>query len=157
MKINDIRELENKNFIDIGRASDLLWLQFGEKIKIKNYKNIEIERGSMGLNIQCPWRILKRDQLILGNNDIYEPADDIFETEFDWSEIGGSVFDKKVIEIFSNMLPLMVKSVEVSKIGDLKLEFEKEIVLEVISNSASKIELWRFINYKTNEHIVCFE
>ncbi len=44
MNFKVVKELENNDLINIGRASDLLWLQFGEKIKIRNYKNIEIEK-----------------------------------------------------------------------------------------------------------------
>ncbi len=116
-----------------------------------------MKKGSFGLNIQCPWRILKHGKLILGSNDIFMPINDGFESEFDWSEIGGSVFDDRVEKIIRDLLPLKVILVCVDEIGDLKIAFEKEVIFEVMPNSSVKVEFWRFINYKTNEHVVFYE
>lgn len=154
MNLKLVIELINNDFINMGRSADLLWLQFGEKIKIKNYKNIYVEKGSMGLNVQCPWRMLKQDKIILGNNDIYIPKKE--SLNFDWWEIGGSIFDEKSEKIINDLLPLKVIDVIVNEIGDFSIRFEKEIVFEVILNGAFKTEFWRFINFKTNEHLVCF-
>ncbi len=154
MNLEILKELENKELISIGRASDLLWLQFDELITIKNYKGMDIKKGSMGLNIQCTWRFIKKDKIILGNNDIYMPIKENFHDEFDWSKIGESAFDEKSKKIIQDLLPLTISTILLSKTGDLKIIFDKEVVLEVIVNGAVKTEFWRFINYKTDKHIV---
>lgn len=157
MNIETISELENEVLNNFGRASDLLWIHFGEKLKIKNYKGIEVEKGSYGLHVQCPWRFLHHGKLILGNMDIYIPREGISESEFEWCEIGESVFDEKAQKIRLNLLPLKVEKVLVDSIGNLKIEFENELVFEAIPNSSVETEFWRFINNKTKEHMVIFE
>ena len=156
MNNNIISELENEVFCNIGRTADMLWIHFGEMLKTKNYKGIEIEKGSYGLHVQCPWRFLHHGKLILGNMDINIPIEGVFESEFDCFEIGKSVFDENVLKIRQRLLPLKVLAVSVDGIGNLKIKFENELVLEVIPNSGVKMEFWRFINNKTREHMVIF-
>ena len=157
MNIKTISELENEVFNSIGRSSDLLWIHFGEKIKTKNYKGIEVEKGSYGIHVQCPWRFLHCDKLILGNMDVYIPREGVSESEFDWCKIGESVFDENVQKIRQNVLPLKVEEVLIDSIGNLKIKFENELVFEANPNSSIKTEFWRFINNKTKEHMVIFE
>lgn len=157
MNIKTINELENEVFCNIGRASDLLWIHFGEMMKIKNYKGIEVEKGSYGIHVQCPWRFLHYGKLILGNKDIYIPREGVSESEFDWCEIGESVFDEKVQKIRQNLLPVKVKEVFLDSIGNFKIEFENKLVFEAIPNSSVETEFWRFINNKTKEHMVIFD
>jgi len=59
--------------IDIGRASNLLWLSFGEKIVTIDRKGNEILRSKYALNVQCPWRLTKERRIIVASKDIYIP------------------------------------------------------------------------------------
>ena len=157
MNIRTINELDDQAFNNIGRVSDLLWIHFGEKMKTLNYKGVEVTKGSYGIHVQCPWRFLHHGKLILGNMDIYIPREDVSDSEFDWSESHESVFDKNVKKISQNLLPLKVESVFIDSIGNLKIEFENELVFEAMPNSSVETEFWRFINFKTNEHMVIFD
>lgn len=150
-------ELENEVFHDIGRASDLLWLHFGEKILIKNHRGFEREKGSFGIHVQCPWRFLHHGKLLLGNMDIYLSREGVSESEFDWFENGKSVFDEKVEKIKQYVLPIKIEKMIVDNVGNLKIIFKNELVFEAMPNSSVEMEFWRFINNKTREHIVFFE
>lgn len=157
MKNRILGELVNEKIFDIGRAADLLWIHIGEKILVKNYKGLDVEKGSYAIHVQCPWRIIHHGKLVLGNMDIYRHKDSIVESEFDWSEIGNSVFDEKIEKIKNEVLPIKVNDYILDAIGSLKLICEDEIIFEVTPNSSGKIEFWRYINNISKEHVVIFE
>ncbi len=70
-------------------------------------------------DVQCPWRFLHHGKLILGNMDINIPIEGVFESEFDWFEIGKSVFDENVLKIRQSLLPLKVLAVSVDSVCNL--------------------------------------
>lgn len=150
-------ELVNEKLFDMGRTSDLLWIQLGEKILVKNYKGFEVQKGSYAIHVQCPWRIVCHGELVLGNMDIYRPKDGIVESEFDWSEIGNSVFDEKLEKVKIELLPVKIKDLILDDIGTLKLICDDEFIFEAIPNSSGRIEFWRFINNISKKHVVIFE
>lgn len=55
--------------IDIGRASNLLWLSFGERISTLDRKGNEIQKGKYALNVQCAWRLTQNSQIIVASKD----------------------------------------------------------------------------------------
>jgi len=157
MSENIGNELINEELNNIGRASDLLWLHFGQKFYIINRRGIEVEKGSYGIHIQCPWRFIHQGILVLGSMDIYMPKEGVHESDFNWDEIGNSVFDEKIKVIKEKILPIKVQKVESDEIGNLKLIFEDDFVFEAMPNCSVKQEFWRLINNVTKEHTVIFE
>ena len=157
MESNMLKILEAEKMFDIGRAINLLWISFGDLVVIKNRKGIESERGHFAIHIQCPWRIIYQGELLLGDMDIYTPQADVNESDFDWSEIGYSIFDEKLIKIKAELLPIKVISTYLDNTGYIKILFEKDVVFEAMPNGSSKTEFWRFIDFMSNNQIVIFE
>ncbi len=142
---------------NIGRSADLLWIHFGRCIVIKNQKGSEVEKGDYAIHVQCPWRFIQYDKLILGSKDVFIPREGVSESEFDWNIFGMSIFDEKVKTIKEQIAPVIVKDVTISEDGTLVIRYEKGLVFEAFPDSSITIEHWRFINNKTKEHTVVYE
>lgn len=153
---NHINKISGQSIFRIGRASDMLWIQFGKSIIVKNYKGIEVEKGEYAIHVQCPWRFCRQDKIILGSRDIFIPCNGVSEQEFNWDISGMSIFDNKCKTINEGIAPI-VKEAKVDGLGTLKIIFDNELVFEAITDSKEEIEFWRFINNNTKEHIVVFE
>lgn len=150
-----INKVHKKKFLCLGRATNLLWIQFGNILKLKNFKNEEIEKGEYVFHIQCPWRFIQKNKILLGNEDIYQSEEYI--ENFDWTKKGTSIFDKKESSINELLKNTKVKEVYLNSLGDLKIIFTNEVIFEVFLNTSLKMESYRFINNKTREHFVIFE
>ena len=54
----------------IGRAADVVWLQFGQLRKVPAFKGATKSVGEWALHLQCDWRLLKDDRGLLSAEDI---------------------------------------------------------------------------------------
>lgn len=149
--------LEGQPLLYIGRATDMLWMGFGKLVKIKNYKGLEDEKGEFAVHVQCPWRFVHQEKVVVGSRDIYMPRNGISDHEFDYEKRGLSIFDSICEAFNSEWIPLLVSEVCVDIFGTLKIIFANGLVFETFINSVTTDEYWRFINFQTKEHIVVFD
>lgn len=153
-----ISVLERKQFLSIGRASDLLWIKFGERAMDQKAEAGGMKRREYALDIQCPWRIKDKSNsgIILASYDIYEPNSQIeWNESFDWDVQGNNLFDEKVKKIFSSV-DINVDYVSVSVNNDLTVGFSNGLILETFINVSSEIECWRFFEKGKDEHLVIY-
>ena len=52
--MSQINMLINQPLLKMGRASDLCWILFGERILGEDKKGNTIEKGEYSLHLQCP-------------------------------------------------------------------------------------------------------
>jgi hypothetical protein len=146
--------------IDIGRASNLLWLSFGEKVVTIDRKGNEILRGKYALNVQCSWRLTKERRIIVASKDIYIPKTGLDEDAFEWEKYGENRFDEKISEFKSIMLTsnVLVSKISADEIGGLIIGLDLGIKLELFPDDSLEDEFWRFIVFgDKSEHFVVFE
>jgi hypothetical protein len=158
----DIVRLENSDLVDIGRAADMLWLCFRRPILITAPTGTK-EVSEYALHIQCPWRFIKDDALILGARDIYDPDNTAYDSdpEWNWDEFDRdiseqSVFFVNAMKMKEHLLPLNVKNIILNGRGDLKIEFNKNVVFELFITGLRRYEYWRFIDFNRDSHFVVF-
>lgn len=144
--------LENTSMEGIGRCSDMIWISFGRKIVTVNHRNKKIQKSEYEFHIQCPFRITRDNNILLSNYDIYELQEETSNEK--WDVYGNNKYDKTVNEILLPILPLKVIKVNYSKIGDIEILLEKDIIIDIFVNSSDFVEEWRFINNNTGEHYV---
>ncbi len=142
-----------------GRISNMLCVGFGEALKLKNYNGNTVTKSSIALHIQAAWRIISNSKVLIASSDFYTPnsrlnsSEDFEYSEFEWDIQGNNLFDEKAIQWLNNKL--YVKNFYVSKIGDLKISFSNDDILEVFSDASDDTELWRiFKPGSKQEHIV---
>lgn len=56
------------------RAADMAMFQCGNRNKISDYYGREVEIGEYALHVQCPWRILSSEGIVVGSRDLYLPS-----------------------------------------------------------------------------------
>jgi hypothetical protein len=143
--------------IDIGRASNLLWLSFGERISTLDRKGNEIQKGKYALNVQCAWRLTQNNQIIVASKDFYIPKTGLEYNLFDWEEYGNNRFDER-IGSFKPMITttnLSVINISVDNIGGFKIDLDLGIKFEIFPDDSLEDEFWRLIiNGDKSEHFV---
>lgn len=155
--IDNVTKIEGQSMFCIGRAADMLWIQFGKRIFVKNRKGLEVEKGEYAIHVQCPWRFRQKGKIILGSRDVYIPSSNVSELDFNWETIGMSIFDKESEIINNKIAPINVEKVDMDMFGTLKIIFDNEVIFEAFTDSTEEVEFWRFINNNTKEHTVVFD
>src|SRR6478735_8215289 len=99
---------------NIGRASNLFWLEFGEALSVIRRGRTQ-ELAEYVLHIQCSWRITKSNKILVASRDFYSPRTglDGEDEHFEWDVQGNNRFDERT-EYFIKSLkePLTVKSID---------------------------------------------
>jgi hypothetical protein len=148
MKEKVLKLLEGKTVHSIGRTGSMLWIGFGQQIWVKDHEENLIEKPQIELNLQCPWRIRKNNNILLASNDIFEPNTKIKKGEvFNWEEKGTSCFDTKIEELDLNRSNMKVTQVKISKTEEIKIYLSEGNLLETFIDTSTGIECWRIIDW----------
>ena len=62
--------LVNKRLSKLGHAANMLWISFGQDIKVTDYRGKQKCVGEYALHIQCPWRITRKQDVLLSSRDM---------------------------------------------------------------------------------------
>ncbi|KQU24315.1 hypothetical protein ASG61_20560 [Bacillus sp. Leaf75] len=134
---------------NIGRASNLFWLEFGEALSVIRRGKTQ-ELAEYALHIQCSWRITKDNKILVASRDFYSPRTGVDDgnEHFEWDVQGNNRFDER-IEYFIRSLkePLTVESIDSDEFGGLKVILSNGFTLNVfpdISEDDEYSEFWRF-------------
>jgi len=117
----------------IGRAADLVWLQFGDRRAVKSWRGTDKEVGDYALHLQCAWRITLKGKIVIGRGDIFcpsEESDESLPADFDWQK--SNRFDRVVAEFLQNeSRQLVVRRIDVGDAGSLTVLLEEGYKLEI--------------------------
>jgi hypothetical protein len=127
-----------------GRAADLQWFAFGDRRTITTSNGKEREVGEFALHVQCPWRIVCDDKIVVGSADLHYPADETAEVpEDDWDGVV-TRRDRRVSALFeSGRRFFTVKQVDVGDAGALRIALDEGYALEIFPQSSVNNEDWR--------------
>ncbi|MCG8350076.1 MAG: hypothetical protein MI924_20105 [Chloroflexales bacterium] len=144
---------------DAGRAANLIWFHFGAKQLIKGRKGDLREVGEYALHLQCAWRIVHLDSIVVASNDRLYPRDDPRHEppDFDWMVPGANRCDEQLECLFTTFDPsqLIVQAVETDRVGGFQLSMGRGLALEVFPNNSFDAECWRFFCFSRDErHLV---
>ena len=152
--VSELGKLVGLKLQDVGRASNLFWLGFGDIIQIIRRGKTQ-ETAEYALHIQCSWRITLNDKIVVASRDFYSPSSewggDI--EDFDWDMQGKNRFDERIKAFVEDKEQLQVKNIESDCIGGLKVFFSDGYTLEAFPDSSKdddQGEHWRFFNRKDN-------
>jgi len=145
-------------FWGAARSLNMETFTFGQRVTRLNMKGEAVEVGEYALHIQCPWRIVGPNGLIVGSEDRKYPEDENADwTEFD-SE-GPSRCEARVKEWLEEYLeaPLKVERVEADRIGGFKVSLQRDFLLEAFPSHSLRGEYsehWRFFQPSKEGHFV---
>lgn len=98
----------------------------------------------VGLHIQCPFRFVHDDRVLLGSRDMQYPQKDAGRDAFDTFR---TVYDERaglLNDLFAKAGP-RVESVRLGKAGDLTLSCGPAVRLEVFPDCSGREEAWRVL------------
>lgn len=146
-------------------AADMRIFQFG------SVKSVTTRHGKQGyvaqysLHIQCPWRLEKDDKIITSSADYWRYAG-AGEPPSAWTPEDGNRADDAALskiftdvrqesrQLFNDSDKLIVRSVNLTKIGDITFLFADGHMLRVYSNTHDS-EQWRLLTPSLEEpHLV---
>lgn len=141
------------------RAANMECLKFGTYLKTFS-DNEAYNIGQYGIHLQCSWRITNDNEIIVANDDLYEPIneDAEYDENFDWDLIMGNLRDIKMERLISEN-ELYVISAQADVFGGLEIHFENSMKLTVFPNATRKsdyTEYWRLMDNINEEsrHLV---
>ena len=154
-------------FHSLSRAVDMLCLNLGAEVE----RHFELPKPdgrdrrvpSWSIHLQTPWRFVHSGRTALASGDMYAPfaPDQVGEGwEYDLAgrpAVESSRFDVLSAGLSRRMAGSTVTACLVSPLGDLELEFSNGVRFEAFTADSLKCEVWRLVDYLTDEHLVIFE
>ena len=77
-------------------AVSLLWLHFGGVHDVVDRSGAAKTVGDYALHIDCPWRIVQRDVVVVGALDRFSPGDGQEDDDFDWNHSWDTRWDRRL-------------------------------------------------------------
>lgn len=150
----EFKNIVGENMVYIGRCSDMIDIEFGETISTE-FMGCKRELPQYYLHIQCPFRIEKNKQILIGSRDVYFTENGI--DEMDWAIYGNNNYDKIVTNIIMPLLPIKVIDIVISDSGDILISLQNNIKIRVFINAGGNIdtEFWRLVDCKKYISFVC--
>lgn len=132
---------------DGSRAANMQCFHFGQKCTRLSRKGETVTVSKFALHVQCRWRIVGREGIIVGARDMYYPAGDPDDPpdEFDWDKPGANRCDERMKQFFQkHKTPLLVEEIEADITGGLRVQLQGGFRLEIFIDDSLNDEHWRF-------------
>ncbi|TPF18364.1 hypothetical protein [Priestia megaterium] len=148
-----VKKLMGLNLRCAGRASNLFWLGFGEKILVTRRGKTE-EVAEYALHIQCSWRIAKGNKIVVASRDFYSPRTGLEDEneDFEWDVQGNNQFDERIESFIEGINEhTIVERVDSDEVGGLKIFLSQGYLVEVFPDTSEDdeySEFWRLFNRK---------
>lgn len=137
--------LRGKALWDVSRAANLHSLQFGDHRMVNSPLGKVKEVGEYALHIQCSWRIVRHDKIVVASRDRFYPAGDWDQVDeyFDWDHPGANRCDERMEVFVGEHCPTVTEAISVDEVGGFRLTLERGFNLEVFPDDSTEIEHWR--------------
>jgi len=142
---------------DAGRAADLLWLAFGQRQTISDFRGKPREVGQYALHVQCAWRFVQGEKVLAGNRDLYYPRGyknqkEEFPRQFNCDVQGANRCDEMLAELFAGgAQQYVIQRIEVGQAGEFALLLEGGLTLQIFPNDSLEGEHWRLFRPGSDE------
>jgi len=133
------------------RSADVAQFQFGKRRASGKPSDL----GDYALHVRCPWRVLRKNRILVGSDDLFFPAGYNSGMEpppdFDWQRQPNRL-DKLRLALFTPGRPVLsVRKIEVGLAGSFRLLFDDKMALEVFPASSRRVEHWRLLARQAGE------
>jgi hypothetical protein len=137
------------------RAANMECLKFGQELVTDKVDGL-INIGQFGIHLQCPWRITKGPEILIGSNDVFEQSDQKakYDPDFDWDRPGANLRDKKLDDLVKSKLT--VEKVSTDDFGGFEISFCDNIKLTTFATTSLQQEYWRLLDNRptSKKHFV---
>jgi hypothetical protein len=155
----NLTDLIGKEMWGPRRAADMATFQFGRRNPVVTVSGQESQVGDYALHAQCPWRIVKGHAVVVGNQDLYYPAQydeaESVADSFNW-DTEPSRRDRLLNALFGDgSKDFVVQGVDVGTGGTMRIEFDQGLALELFPADSLSHEHWRlFATGEGGPHLV---
>lgn len=136
-----IKKIIGSKIASINRICDMVSVEFNSK-----------ENSTSYLHIQCFFRIKKGEKIVLSSEDMYRKGLKCKPEEFEWDIPGNSLFDESIAAFHNELISKTILDITISKTKDVIISLENQIVLEILIDTVSDEEKYRF--FDENEEFV---
>lgn len=152
--VEQLSRLIGKPFWMARRSLNLHCFHFGECHEKTDRKGNVICIGTHFLHVQCAWRILHGEQILVASRDRLTPRGNPSEIpdDFTSNEPGSTLCDEKLKMLLkrNDTEPLAVISLEMGICGAFRLKLTKDYALEVFPDDSTD-EQWRYFDMLTED------
>ena len=146
----------------IGRMVDLVWLEFGQRHRVRTFRGNWKVVGDWALHLQCSWRIGGPQGLLVASDDRFCPAGDPGKAPKKWKwDTGPTRFDERV----KSLLPQtaegfgVVQKARGNRFRGVQLKLTNGLMIEIFPSDTldrEGDEPWRFFqpSRKSNHFVV---
>jgi hypothetical protein len=68
-----LKRLIGKRLWAANRAGEMATFQIGDRQTVRKFRGDMVEVGEYALHVQCPWRITRGLDIVVGSSDLYYP------------------------------------------------------------------------------------
>ena len=157
-----MKRIIGSKFNSIFRCLDMLCFNLGNDVQDDEGDVIPEYR----FHVQTSWRFVKGKEILLASRDIFLPHDESlnngyydYEEQSTQKEITAtsSIFDVAMHNFEKHFENATVKSVDISPLWDLRIDFTNGVYFETFTPSVRKCEEWRFLPPGEEDHLVIFD
>jgi hypothetical protein len=143
--------LVGQPFWRTSRASSLQCFHFGERTTRIDRNGELVEVGRYALHVECAWRLRLDATILVASRDRY----DVIDGGDSWDRIGANLLDHRMAEVIAQRCPVAVTRVSTTSLGDVTIEMDAGLALEIWIDDSSSDELWRLLSPgKSEPHVV---
>jgi hypothetical protein len=150
--------LAGKRLWGFRRAADLAVFHFGARRVVSDRGSL-LEVGDYALHLQCAWRIVRDETVLVGSGDVYYPPESVNgerAESFDWDR-GPNLRDLRLSALFEETQQgFLVSRAQAENAGSFEISFELGLALQVFpDDSVQEHEHWRlFVPDSDKPHFV---
>lgn len=126
-------------------AADMACFQFGERRAVRSFRDgAERQVGEYALHLQCPWRIVSGDHIVIAALDVYKPqSGQEGNPEFNWDRDGNLLQERAKTFFEDGTRKYAVEQVHAGGAGALRLLLQVGFWLEIYPCDSEEDEYWR--------------
>ena len=145
----------------IGRVVDLVWLELGQRRRVRTLRGTWKFVGDWALHLQCAWRIGEPQGLIVASDDRFCPAGDPDKAPKRWKwDIGPNRFDERVKRLLPETAEGygVVQKVRGDRFGGVQITLINGLMIDIFPSDTldrEGDEHWRFFQpSRKSKHFV---
>lgn len=101
--------------------------------------------GEYALHVQCAWRIIEANEIVVGSRDLYSKSSiAAIVSGDDWTWQRDNLRDERITAWFGKR-ERIIESIRADAIGGFAMTLRGGAVLEVFPDSSANVESWRLL------------
>lgn len=141
--------------VNFGRAGNMGCFEIAER---QLSKDVERSKPLFVIHVQCPWRLIGYEMVIVGSRDMYLPAGNSLQSQldFNWELPGANRCDERMKQLFGDTgCHFVIEYIEADSTGAVRVSMSEGYRLEIFPDTSAETEHWRLLGpLASRDHFV---